>query len=71
MDASSRSHTCKSRNQSSSVIRDEVEIREADFWIDNPIRCGYLHAFCEFEYNSENIKFLIAIDQFRDNLARY
>ena len=40
-------------------------------WIDQPIKCGYLRAFSEYEYSSENIDFLIAVDKFRDFLSMY
>lgn len=32
----------------------------------NPIKCGYLHAFCLSEYSAENLNYLIEVDRFRD-----
>jgi hypothetical protein len=48
------------------VIYDSITI---EHFIHQPINCGFLFAFCESEYCSENIKFAIAIDKFRDYLA--
>lgn len=44
-------------------------INTTDFWIDHPIRCGYLLAFCETQYSSENINFIMEIDRFRDLMS--
>mmetsp|Transcript_24384 Transcript_24384/g.25009 ORF Transcript_24384/g.25009 Transcript_24384/m.25009 type:complete len:343 (-) Transcript_24384:33-1061(-) len=51
-----------SRSESSTdpTLKDVYEL------IDNPITCGYLHAFCESEYSAENIKYIIEINGFRD-----
>ena len=38
-------------------------------FIHNPIRCGFLYAYCEKNYCAENIKFAMAIDKFRDYMA--
>jgi hypothetical protein len=38
--------------------------------LENPISCGYLFTFCESEYNSESIRCIIAIDEFKDMLKR-
>lgn len=38
-------------------------------FIHNPIRCGFLYAYCEENYCSENIKFAMEIDKFRDFMA--
>jgi hypothetical protein len=37
--------------------------------ISNPLKCGYLLAFCESEYSTENIRYVLEIDRFRDSLA--
>ena len=42
--------------------------RRAQFWIEKPIHCGYIHAFSMSEYNSENVKFLMAIVDFQEHL---
>ena len=42
---------------------------ETEFWIDHPILCGYLLAFCESQYNAENINFIMEIDRFRDLMS--
>ena len=48
---------------------DLVEEQRVQYWIENAVYCGYLHAFSISEYNSENIKFLMAVEEFRDHLA--
>ena len=40
-----------------------------EYWIDHPIRCGYLLAYCESQYSAENIRFIMEIDRFRDLLS--
>ena len=37
--------------------------------IGNPICCGYLLKFCESQFNSENLNFLLEVDDFRDTFA--
>lgn len=37
--------------------------------IGNPICCGYLLKFCESQFNSENLNFLLEVDEFRDTFA--
>ena len=37
-----------------------------DKLISNPICCGYLRLFCLSQYNSENLDFILAVDEFRD-----
>ena len=37
--------------------------------IGNPICCGYLLKFCESQFNSENLKFLLEVDEFRDSFG--
>jgi hypothetical protein len=32
----------------------------------NPIKCGFLLAFCESEFSAENMHFVVEIDRFRD-----
>lgn len=44
----------------------EVSDDAVDYWIDHPIRCGYLLAFCENQYCAENINFIMEIDRYRD-----
>eukprot|EP01041_Mallomonas_annulata_P000719 gene719-1384_t len=39
-----------------------------EYIIESPLRFGYLLVFCESEYNSENISFIIDVDNFRDQL---
>jgi hypothetical protein len=53
-----------------SVVEEKYQ-QTLDYWINNPIQCGYLRAFCESEYNAENIAFVMDVDAFRDNLMRY
>lgn len=36
--------------------------------INNPLKCGYLLAFCESEFSTENINFILEIDRFKDSL---
>ena len=38
--------------------------------LNDPIKSGYLLAFCESEYNAENMRFILEIDKFRDFLAQ-
>jgi hypothetical protein len=38
--------------------------------LDNPISCGYLRTFCESEYSSENILFIIKVDEFKDLMKK-
>jgi len=40
-----------------------------EYWIDHPIRCGYLLAYCEAQFSAENIHFIMEIDRFRDLLS--
>lgn len=37
--------------------------------ISNPICCGYLLQFCEAQHNSENVRFFLEVDEFRDMFA--
>lgn len=48
--------------------RDYVD-SATEHWIDHPIRCGYLLAYCESQYSAENIHFIMEIDRFRDLLS--
>mmetsp|Transcript_20672 Transcript_20672/g.18820 ORF Transcript_20672/g.18820 Transcript_20672/m.18820 type:complete len:378 (-) Transcript_20672:428-1561(-) len=42
-----------------------------EYCLENPLYCGFLLKFCETEYNVENIRFIMAVDSFRDTvLAR-
>ena len=34
--------------------------------LNDPIKTGYLLAFCESEFNAENMRFILEIDRFRD-----
>jgi hypothetical protein len=38
--------------------------------LDNPISCGYLRTFCESEYSSENILFIIKVDAYKDLMKK-
>lgn len=38
----------------------------ADTWIRSPIECGYLCAYSESQFSSENIKFLMAVEAYKD-----
>jgi Regulator of G protein signaling domain len=35
----------------------------------NPLCCGYLLQFCEGQHNSENVRFFLEVDEFRDMFA--
>lgn len=37
--------------------------------IMNPLCCGYLLQFCEGQHNSENVRFFLEVDEFRDMFA--
>ena len=37
--------------------------------ISNPLCCGYLLQFCEAQHNSENVRFFLEVDEFRDMFA--
>ena len=37
--------------------------------IGNPICCGYLLKFCQSQFNSENLNFLLEVDEFRDTFG--
>eukprot|EP01038_Epipyxis_sp_PR26KG_P004350 gene4350-6154_t len=37
--------------------------------VQDPLRCGFLLAFCEKNYCSENIRFVMEVDKFRDHFA--
>ncbi len=49
---------------------DDIEVESIDNilanWIENPLHCGYLLSFCSHEYSSENVRYLIEVDKFRD-----
>ena len=60
MGSSSSQHLCANSSSSSSTV---------DF--KNPIHMGYLWKFCETEYSSENIQFIIDVDRLRDLMALY
>lgn len=47
---------------STKVIDHKFDIAE------NPLHYGFLLKFCESEYSSENVKFLMAVDSFRDEI---
>ena len=47
----------------------KIEERHAQYWLDNPIHCGFLLAFSISQYNSENVKFLMALINFKDHLS--
>lgn len=34
----------------------------------NPLKCGFLLAFCESEHSAENLHYIVEIDNFRDHL---
>lgn len=36
--------------------------------LDNPVHCGYMLTFCESEFNTENLSFIIEVDRLRDNM---
>jgi Regulator of G protein signaling domain len=36
--------------------------------MNNPLHCGYMLSFCENEYNTENLGFIIEVDRLRDNM---
>lgn len=36
--------------------------------MSNPLHCGYMLSFCENEYNTENLDFIIEVDRLRDNM---
>lgn len=36
--------------------------------IKNPIKCGYLLAFCQHEFSTENMKYIMEIDRFKDTM---
>lgn len=36
--------------------------------INNPLKCGFLLAFCESEFSTENINYILEIDRFKDSL---
>ena len=45
-----------------------TEMRSAAHWLTRPIDCGYLLAFSRTEYNSENVRFLMAMENFKDHM---
>ena len=65
MKSSLRSKSVSSEESKSSGRADNV----FSDWIDQPLECGFLRLFAEYEFSSENINFLIAIDDFRDKLG--
>lgn len=50
-------------------IRTESNVDTHDIHnlIENPLSCGYLLSFCEYEFNAENIKYITEINSFRDS----
>jgi hypothetical protein len=58
------------RKCSSSSDLPQGDFQELFDILDNPISCGYLYTFCESEYNSESIRFIIIVDEFKDVLKR-
>jgi len=50
---------------------DEESIMEqrVSYWIGKPIHAGYLLSFSVREHSSENIRFLIAVEEFRNHLG--
>ena len=46
----------------------DKELRLASHWLAKPIECGYLLAFSRTEYNSENVRFLMAMENFKDHM---
>jgi hypothetical protein len=47
----------------------KIEERHSQYWLENPIHCGFLLAFSISQYNSENVKFLMALINFKDHLS--
>ena len=45
-----------------------AELRSVSHWLTKPIDCGYLLAFSRTEYNSENVRFLMAMENFKDHM---
>lgn len=60
----------RATNVSIKASHDQVyEVNSIEHFIHQPINCGFLFAFCESEFCSENIKFAMEIDRFRDYMA--
>ena len=51
-----------------SNLFDEHEDLSVDQCVGNSLCTGYLLKFCDSEFNSENLRFLIAVDSFRDQI---
>lgn len=51
-------------------IHGEDGFRETvDSVIRNPLKCSYLLEFCESEYSGESMKFIVAVEKFKDSLS--
>lgn len=59
-----------SRRQSSNISEFNGDFAELFDILENPISCGYLYTFCISEYNSESIRYILAVDEFKDIMKR-
>lgn len=44
------------------------EEKQLDALIHVPLQCGFLLAFCESQFNAENVKFIMTVDDFKAHL---
>ena len=50
-------------------IEELIHEQQVAHWISLPIHAGYLLSYAVSEHSSENIRFLIAVDEYRDHLS--
>lgn len=72
-------HTVRQGNVNSSGDKDETTVEREpsammyyanmDILVSNPLCCGYLLQFCEAQHNSENVRFYLEVDEYRDMFA--
>lgn len=60
-----------SRQASDGSMKDTLKIRFQQLreLVNDPIACGYLRAFCNTEFNAENLNFWMEVDKFKDLYA--
>ena len=46
-----------------------IHYSNIDTLVSNPLCCGYLLQFCEAQHNSENVRFYLEVDEYRDMYA--
>ena len=57
------------KSASECITRKSGEFDDIEVLIENPIKLGFLLAFCESQYCVENVSFIIQVGVFRDIFA--